>query len=416
MTKKQHPADQLTEQYRALEHNKASRAKASHIALLLTCTSILVGFGAVLCLGPKESFSPTENRTLTTKPTVSLEALTDGTLTRSLSDFCADQFPARSSFVSAKAATELLLGRQQNNDVLIGSDGYLIKRQEYTEENRQTMEQNLVYAARFAKAMDEQNIPLAMAVIPRSVDVNTQHLPALYDTSASDAAWSWLKDACEANSLTVQDLTEPLKSAAQADERVWFKTDHHWTVRGAYHAYVALADTLGYVPYPYTDFTEQTVTESFLGTTYSSSGMYWTDGEHLTLARYEGDEQLVTEIIEGGRVTKTIEGLYDLDAVRTHDEYNVFLGGTNTHIRVTDSTDQEKPTLILLKDSFAQSLAPYLARHYQLVLLDPRTYKTANGSIAELIASYQPDRVLLLYGIDTLCDSTSLKMLTFGLK
>ena len=416
MTKKQHPADQLTEQYRALERTLSSKTQASHIVLLLLCAAMLVGFGTALCLGPKESFSPTENRTLTTKPTISPEALADGTLTRSLSDFCADQFPARSAFVSAKAATELLLGRQQNNDVLLGNDGYLIKRQEYTEENRQTLEQNLAYAARFAKAMGEQNIPFAMAVIPRSVDVNKQHLPTLYDTSASDAAWSWLENACTANSLSVQNLTKPLMGAADAGEQIWFKTDHHWTVRGAYHAYVALADTLGYVPYPYTDFTEQTITERFLGTTYSSSGMYWTDGEHLTLARYEGDEQLVTEIIEGGCVTKTIEGLYDLDAVRTHDEYNVFLGGTNTHIRVTDPTDQDKPTLILLKDSFAQSLAPYLARHYQLVLLDPRTYKTANGSISELIASYHPDRVLLLYGLDTLCDSTSLKMLTFGLK
>jgi hypothetical protein len=140
-------------------------------------------------------------------------------------------------------------------------------------------------------------------------------------------------------------------------------------------------------------------------------------GESITLLRYEGDETFTTEIIEGGKTVRTLSGFYDFDALDTHDEYNVFLGGTNTLIRVTDPTRENAPTLLLLKDSFSQSIAPFLARHFDLLLVDPRTYDIrSSGSLLSLAEQENADHVLLLYGIDTLYDSYSLKNLTFGLK
>ena len=114
-------------------------------------------------------------------------------------------------------------------------------------------------------------------------------------------------------------------------------------------------------------------------------------------------------------VTASATSIADFDALATHDEYNVFLGGTNTMIRVTDPTRTDAPTLVLLKDSFSQSLAPFLARHFDLLLVDPRTYSIQSGSILSLIQNTNADRVLLLYGLDTMYDSYSLKNLTFGL-
>jgi hypothetical protein len=84
---------------------------------------------------------------------------------------------------------------------------------------------------------------------------------------------------------------------------------------------------------------------------------------------------------------------------------------------VTDPTRENAPTLLLLKDSFSQSIAPFLARHFDLLLVDPRTYDIrSSGSLLSLAEQENADHVLLLYGIDTLYDSYSLKNLTFGLK
>lgn len=414
MKPKQNQADIQAEQYLQLERSLSNRSRPYHIALITLCAALIAGLGLGLCLAEHKDFSPEENRSLTTTPTVGFDALFDGTMTRSLSDFCADQFPLRLHFITAKARVEQLLGKQQNNGVILGKDGYLIARQEYTEDNRADLEQNLRSVRLFAKRMEESGIPFTFAVVPRSIDVNTSRLPALYDATNAGAIWSWLNEGCEQNELTVSTLAEPLRTAAEQGMEVWYKTDHHWTALGAYYAYAALGETLGYEPYPPDDFTAVTVCEDFYGTTHASSGMHWVSGEKLTLMRYENDDRFVTEIV-GAKETVTLQGLYDMSALQTHDEYNVFLGGTNAHIRVTDPSRPDLPTLVLLKDSFSQSLAPFLARHFQLVLIDPRTYTPDQASsLYAKVCEYEPDRVLLLYGIATLCEPSSLRSLVMG--
>ncbi|MBO5898543.1 MAG: hypothetical protein J6R04_05995 [Clostridia bacterium] len=415
MPRKENEADRAAAHYRSLEARLTCRTRPAHLSLIILSALLLVSLGLGLCFLPHEEFSPEENRMLATLPEPSLDALIDGSLTRGLSDFCADQFPLRATFVAAKAGAELALFKQENNGVLYGQDGYLIKRANISEATYTALAQNVTAIRRFSNALTECGIPFDVAVVPRSVDVNAAKLPPLYPKSDATAVWERLQEECTAQGVTYQSLTEPLRASAEAGESVWFKTDHHWTPRGAYEAYLALADTLGYVPYPLSDFTEETVSQAFFGTTYASAGMRWTPAETLSLLRYEGDGDFVTEIIEGGKAVRSIEGLYDRDALATHDKYSVFLGGTNTHIRIRSTTATERPTLFLIKDSYAQSLSPFLARHFDLILLDPRTFKTASGTVSALITEYAPDRVLLLYGIDTLCDSSSLRILMLGL-
>lgn len=415
MPKKENEADRFASHYLALEASLAPRSRKVNIILILLCSLILLSLGVGLCVLPKKDFSPEENRTLATLPELSLDALIDGTLTRGLSDFCADQFPLRSTFVACKAGAELVLGKQENNGVMLGQNGYLIKRPALTDATGETLAKNVTAIDRFGQAMAQAGIPFDVAVVPRSVDVNVEQLPVLYPTQDAAIAWDLLHGECQAKGISLVTLTEPLRASALKGEAVWFRTDHHWTARGAYEAYVALSDTLGYKPYPLSDFTEETVSRSFFGTTYARAGMRWIMGDELSLMRYDGDEDFVTEIVENGQLSRSMVGLYDMDALATHDKYSVFLGGTNTHIRIRATAQSGRPRLLLLKDSYAQSLAPYLARHFDLMLLDPRTVKTASDTVLTMLNDYAPDRVLLLYGIDTLCDSASLRVLTLGL-
>lgn len=415
MSKKQNPADSAAQYYLSLEQATAKTTRGASVSLLIICGAVLLVLGAFLCLLPKKTFSPEENRSLAAFPDCSAEAILDGSFAGGIADFCADQFPLRNQFVALKAGVELALGKGQNNSVILGKDGYLIKYPQYTEEQWHMMEQNVTAAARFAQAMEKNDIPFSFYVVPRSVDINTERLPAVFDTDGLERDRERLLATAKSDGLSVHDLTQTLRGLSEQNN-IWYKTDHHWTMTGAYYAYVALADSLGYAPYPMSDFTPVTVCDSFLGTTQASSGMTWIPGEALTLLRYDGDEDFRTEIISGGQTVRTLNGFYDFDALRTHDEYNVFLGGTNTIIRVSHPQRKDAPKLVLLKDSFSQSLAPLLARHFDLLLVDPRTYSVQSGSILSLVQNEGADRVLLLYGLDTLYDSYSLNKLIFGLK
>ena len=80
---------------------------------------------------------------------------------------------------------------------------------------------------------------------------------------------------------------------------------------------------------------------------------------------------------------------------------------------VRKNGDADRPTLLLVKDSFAHSAVPFLAQHYDLVIVDIRYYKK---STAALIDEYGADRVLVLYNIDSLTSSADSVLLRAGLE
>ena len=51
-------------------------------------------------------------------------------------------------------------------------------------------------------------------------------------------------------------------------EYLYFKSDHHWTQRGAYYAYTAFAESIGLTPTPLEDFDYQIRNESYSGSMY----------------------------------------------------------------------------------------------------------------------------------------------------
>ena len=396
------------------------RRKIPNWILPVLCASFLLVFALALVLTPQKEYSAEENRALTTAPTLTAASLLDGSYTRALSDYFADQFPLRSAFVRLKARSEQLLLRRENNGVIFGKDGYLISRQEYTEAEYEVLDRNLSAAQRFAAALADTpataHIPLLLAPVPRSIDVNRSALPRSYDVQTADHVWERLLQSEVVRSQSYVDLRVPLVEAAERGEAVWFRTDHHWTTEGAYHAYVALGEVLGYVPYDRADFAPEVVSEQFLGTTYSKAGLTAAQPDAITLWRYGTDADYRTEIWENGSLATTIDGFYDTAALDGKDQYSVFLGGTRAHIRVLPPEDAELPTLLLIKDSYAQSLAPFLARHYELILIDPRSYRPTDKqpSVLAMIEKEQPDAVLLLCGIDTLCGDVDLRTLLVG--
>ena len=87
------------------------------------------------------------------------------------------------------------------------------------------------------------------------------------------------------------------------------------------------------------------------------------------------------------------------------DKYSVYLGGNFDHISI-HADGAERPRLTLIKDSFANSVTPYLAEHFDLEIYDLRYFK---GSISDELAD--TDTVLILYGIDTAITDGSLGLL-----
>ncbi len=408
---KQHPADIEANRLLEIERTTAADDRRRNLVLIILSAALILAFAVGIYLQPHESFSAVENKALQTFPKVSFERIWNGKFMAELKNFYTDQFPGRNGLVAAKAGAELALGKVENNDVILGREGYLIKRIEYTDAQTAQIRANLEAVSDFRVTAGR---PVHMVLAPRAIDVLGSYLPGAASADRAEAVWEMLDtyaDGQIGGEQVMMSLREPMRSLVEAGEAVWYRTDHHWTTLGAYHAYAAMGDLLGYTPTPIEDFTVEVAADDFLGTTYSASGFNWIEGEEMQFFRYAGDTDFAVEILVNGEVKRTLDGFYDRDYLGKKDKYAAFLSANNGHMRIRAASGEVRPTLLLIKDSFAHSVAPFLAQHYDLEILDLRYYKS---SVADFMAETHVDGVLILVGLDTLATSNLLTGLPIG--
>ncbi len=353
---------------------------------LILITAFLLLGGISLLMLPTPRYSTRENRMLAEKPSFTWQALADGTYTTAWDTYAAERMTGRHVMRGVRAAAELAIGKCEVGGVMLCTDGSLTKRLTV---NERIYRKNLNTVSKISAQATASGVPLTVAVVPRRMDARTDILPPLYQSNATAAPYRTL----------AEELPSAIIFESITADTAWFRTDHHWTAEGAYTAYTALASTLGYTPYPRTDFTVETVTESFLGTTDAAAGILGIKPDKIDLWRYAGDTAF--QLTKDGAPT-AFAGFYDLAKLETRDGYGVFLGGNAGMTEIDLGKDDTRPTLLLLKDSYANALIPFLARHYRILAVDPR-YTTAD--INTLLST--ADHALLLCGMQTLTETAA---------
>lgn len=424
--KKRKDADAEAAEYMQLQMSVSKKSKLSNILLCVLTLGFVYAFAVMFWAFPDKDFSPEENRALKTAPEMSFENLFSGNLTGEFSDYMADQFPCRNFFVGLKAAAETAQLKMQNNGVILGSDGYLVARNDYPDEGN--LRKNITSAANFAAAAEEKGISCVAAFAGRKQDVADEKLPSVYGTECSDRIWSILSEMCREKNLDYVNLRDTLRGLEQDGEELYYKDDHHWNCVGAYYAYRTIAEKLGETPYELSDFTKEVASTEFFGTTWSSSGIKWASPDELLYFRWDGDEDFTMKIAEPSRRFEGYEGCeyveedgtvyavfnsyYVREFLEQKDKYASFIGGNFGYTEICKN-GEERETLLILKDSFSHSTVQFLARHYNLVMIDLRYY---SSSVLKLCEEKGIDKVLFLYNMETLTEGSYLKVLNAGLK
>lgn len=97
----------------------------------------------------------------------------------------------------------------------------------------------------------------------------------------------------------------------------------------------------------------------------------------------------------------------DTEQLKTRDKYALFFGGNHAQVKISTPTETNH-TLLVLKDSYANSLVSFLAPHYRkIIMVDPRYYY---GNLEELIQVENVQEVLYLYNANTFFADTSLEL------
>ena len=345
---------------------------------------------------PDRQFSEQENRYLQMRPEFSFKSLFSGDYTSKFETYTTDQFTFRDEWITLKAASELALGKQENNDVHLCENGTLIEGFKRPESS--VLDSNM---SALNTLVGNTDAKVYFALIPDKSDLYSSLLPKNVPNDSEKEVIDYCYGQSNATNVDIYSAL-----SAHTDEYIFYRTDHHWTSLGAYYGLSALAESMG-LPCPaldsYTD--RHVVSEGFYGTTWSSSGFSWVDPDTMEIFVNAPEGLKVTSYPQGSPV----EGkLYDFSFLEKKDKYSMFMGG-NCPMHVIETGNEDKPSLLILRDSYTDSLIPFLLDDFsEIHVLDLRYYR---ASLKAYIEQNNFDNVLVCYSVSNFCSDSNIFLL-----
>lgn len=354
--------------------------------------ALLITGGALWWIMPVKTFSAMENRYLNSWPVITISGIRSGNVQEQFVNTANDQFVFRDKWM--KAATELqrLLGIHDLNGVYLGKDDFYFEKILDSDILVKHYKNNIRYVDKVAKEIKSQ---VSILLVPSAGYVMTDKMPShavLYDAKRRYEEGKGL--LFDGNWIEIADQLKEEKNSKQ----LYFRTDHHWTTQGAYEGYCTYMESMGEIPHSYESFSPECVSKSFYGTLYSKAP-----------TNVKPDTLIIPENIPSCQVScdgKKREGIYEWSKLKEKDKYAVYFGGNYGIVEIDNKESEIDKTLVMIKDSYANSMVPYLLPHYKrIVMLDLRYY---NESVESLIEKENPDQLLILYEMSRFAKDSNL--------
>jgi hypothetical protein len=365
--------------------------------IVVAGTVVLLGAaGVVTVVTGHHDFSENENRYLTRFPAITLSGILSGEVQEEITDAFGDQFPWRDRWTAQATDIQKRLGFQDIGGVYLGKDGYYFAKTGNEDISQTNYFQNLRFVNGLTSACPDAKVTAML--VPSPGTIMEEWLPAhatLYD---ADKMYQEAKDL-----LRGVDLLDIRQDLAEEAGAVYFRTDHHWNGYGAYLGYCAYSRQMGRTPQEYDDFSIGLMSSTFYGTLYSKVLDRKAKPDEINAPV---DLPEVTCVCDGNEQ----DGIYDTSKLDTKDKYAYYFGGNFGEVTITNTSAKKNKKLLVIKDSFANSMVPYLLKDYkQIRMLDMRYFKE---SVQEYLKEYKPDEILVLFEMSNFAQDEHLNRLT----
>lgn len=381
------------------------KKKRLNVPNLITCIAffVLLIFMAVMTIVlPKQDFLEMENDYAEKFPQLSAKAVFNRTYMNKMENYISDHFAGRIGWIKARTVLETSLGKQERNGIYILKNRLVEK---ISEPDYSLADKSAAAINKFAESTEA---PVFVMIVPTSAEIYADELPKNAPNADQEEFINYVYGEL-GKSVSTINVYQTMFS--NRDDYIYYRTDHHWTTRGAYLAYAAAGKKMGYDPVPREMFDVEHAGIDFIGTFYSKT-LY--DGvEKDTLDFYHlADGSPVTEVAitsDFGKDPEVYESMYFREYLDKKDKYASFLG-TNKPI-VDIKADNNGGKLLIIKDSYAHCYAPFLTQHYsEVTLVDMRYINMPLKSVVDL-ESY--DQIMILYNASSFMTDTNIAKLGY---
>jgi hypothetical protein len=326
-------------------------------------------------MSPDAEMSELENRVLNQSPKFNLTALISNSWTGDYGEYMRDQFLMRDGWMRIQRFFEKCMLKLELGGVWTARDGYLIAKPPVVGDSEKQILQSNIQAVR--ELGERYPGKVYVMLVPSALNIMENHLlydPPRYDENAlmDDVYRQLLSDG-----IKTIDLRDDFSSIASSGSQVFYRTDHHWTTDiGAFTAYENFCRAAG----------RETVSPmsrvsvpDFYGSNYSKALSM--DAAADELIYYDFPQRIAIEKYgSDGAPFMYDANLMDKDKLQLRDKYSSFLHGNNGYTLINGVG---QGPLVIIKDSFGNSFAPFLINNYKDIgVVDLRSRKQIDGVIS----------------------------------
>lgn len=418
--------------------NRETRIYSKIFALLSTVFFLLVlgFFGVISFTDVDPTVSETENRKLATKPEFSVSALMAGTYTEDFENYYADTFPLREVFMSLNSKISSALtqfsGKEDNViinyekhdsdfvgegiDVGINKEDKTEKTEEKaTEKDFHAEEKDAAFKGSILVSKDRgmevfsgsdsmtssyaELVNATASAMPDGVKFYSMVVPTAIEfygtrefTKGSHSQEKYIGQAYNKMDSSVTTIDAYKRLAKAADEYIYFRTDHHWTARGAYQAYLEFCDVTKQTPVKLEDL-ETGKIEGFVGSLYKASNAQVLKDNPDYVEYFKTRVDVEGTVYEDSSMTDGYSFFIVARSVNSSNKYLAFIGGDQPLEKIVTNNKNGKKILVI-KESYGNAFVPFICDNYEEVyVVDPRQ---TNFDLPEFVKTQGIGEVLMI--------------------
>ncbi|MCL1832584.1 MAG: DHHW family protein, partial [Oscillospiraceae bacterium] len=338
--------------------------------------------------------------------------IASGRFTDAFDEWFADRFVFREELIVLQNELETLRGVTELNGVYsvrqpgAVSDSLLLAWREESAD-LSTLPQTVATIDAFAENMYEHyGAQSYIMLVPDAFELYKDLLPQGAAPGNQNALINGVYDSLQ----HVQPINITPRLTENADNYIFYRTDHHWTTYGAYMGYREVGTRMGYAPIDAGWFNIEHATSDFRGTLFSKTLNYHVSPDIIDLYTLSptaaGARKVRVRVNTGAQIIER-DSLFFREHLSDKDKYTVFLGDIVPIIDIhTDAPTDD--TLLVFKDSFAHCMIPFLANHYSRITVVDMRKLNAVSQYVDLDAYGQ---VLFLYSATKFASDESLRYL-----
>ncbi|GAB6927487.1 hypothetical protein JCM10914A_14700 [Paenibacillus sp. JCM 10914] len=370
--------------------------------LFLGCI-ILVGF--IMLLKPDRLNSEFENRKLEQRPVLNKYDLISGEYFKSYETYFSDQLFTRDLLIKAYTKLQLSMNKTIINSTVVAEDNWLMDIPT-TSFKKSTFVKSIQQMNDLASYSTDNNISINLVLAPHKKNILENIYPKFIQKNVGSRSRDHFAKNIDSK-VNYIDLAQHFQDTFTHEQlkEMYFRTDHHWNLRGAFNSYKYILTQLGdeivkeELNRPILDYEVRcSNSANFLGS-YNRKLFGLKDYNYEYLCGYFPNDQSHLQkfkaINSRGAEFNNINEVFGRSLDKAELSYAGITSSDFAEIKFHYS-NISSINMLILKDSYANAIVPFLAQHFSSTsVIDLRHYHEMN--VYKYIEENNINAILILY-------------------